>query len=191
MKNIFTSLIIILFILFYSFSFAQTQVGPKVGLTAYQLISGGNNGIKTGLYAGGFFDYELNNKLNLQLDVAYVQKGSKDKSRSTILNYLEFSPKAKFFTNINKGNKGFYISTGFGFNFLLEDKIELNDEVVVEELGLKGFDFSLQLGIGYKFKNNISLDFKVVDGSLTTASSENTDLRNVGANLTISYGFDL
>lgn len=191
MKNYLALLITSVVILFSSCCSAQIQLGPKAGLTGYQLISGGNNGVKLGLYAGGFLDYELNNKLNLQADVAYVEKGSKDEQRKTLLNYLEFSPKAKFFTNINKGNRGFYIATGFGFNFLIDDKIKINDEVAVEELGLNSFDLSLQFGIGYKFKNNLSLDFKIIDGSLTTASSENSNLRNIGANITVAYGFDL
>jgi hypothetical protein len=34
---------------------AQLQAGPKAGLSGYQIITGGNDNFRFGLYAGGFF----------------------------------------------------------------------------------------------------------------------------------------
>ena len=187
MKKIVVLIAVIIFS--FQFSQAQLQVGPKVGLTGYQLISGGNDGVKMGLLVGGFVDYELNNKFNLQADIAYVEKGSKDGDTKTHLNYISFAPNIKIFTKI-EDNRGFYISTGLGFNFLTTEKITFDGEEIANDLGLNTFDLSLQLGIGYKFDNDLSIDLKVVDGSLTTASSEIDNLRNIGANLTLAYGFD-
>jgi hypothetical protein len=65
---------------------------------------------------------------------------------------------------------------------------------------MDSFDFSFQLGIGVKLKTNLSIDFKFIDFSLTKTSFEFTDFynndlraefRNIGANVTLAYGFDL
>jgi len=178
---------------------AQIQIGPKLGVTGYQVISGGSDALGVGIYAGGFFDYSLNAKTNLQLDIAYVEKGSEEGKNINTFNYLEFSSKFKFFTNNKENNTGFYVSSGLGFNLLLDGKVEKENFIIPKE-DLNSFDFSLQLSIGYKTNKNLSIDFKLIDVSLTTTDFEFVDnnnntlqfnLRNIGANFTLAYGFDL
>lgn len=191
MKKILLSLLVIITAI--PLSYAQLQAGPRAGLTGYQIITGGNNNFRFGMYAGGFLEYKQSEKQNLQLDIAYVQKGAQDKDLGIVtkLDYLEVSPKVELFTKANADNRGFYISVGFGFNVLINDEVVLGEQSIYEDLGLKTFDLSLQLGLGYKLQNNLSVDLKLLDGSLTVASSEIDSFRNIGANLTLSYGFDL
>ena len=169
---------------------AQLQVGPKAGLSIYQVTRGGNDNFRLGIYAGGFIEYEVNKKVNFQTDVAFIQKGSKEGERAVKLDYIQFSPTIKLFTRI-ENNRGFYILTGLGFNLLLKDEITFNNSSLANNLDVKSFDTTLQLGLGYKFDSNLTLDFRMLDGSLSSIASGIKNVRNIGGSITLAYGLNL
>jgi opacity protein-like surface antigen len=145
---------LILFLLISSNLFAQTFGGGVLaGLSASQLdgdLSGGYH--KAGFCAGVYTNAKLNNYIDAQLELRYVQKGSNSNSKETEipykskLNYIELPVYLKY----NFWDK-FSANIGLAAAYLqkaTEDKDGVGDEPADPEFN--PFEFSGLAGVEYQ-----------------------------------------
>lgn len=159
MKLIFTSLCI----LYSAIISAQNFDAGLIGGFSTSQVSGDNlSGYnKFGSRFGAYISYPLNKKINYQLEMQYLQKGSKkpysENSPETYffeLNYIELPATLNY-----QVKKGIYIESGIGTAFLVDYKEQ--DEITdinTDKPNTLAFDFLL--GMQYDFKKKLKLNIR-------------------------------
>ena len=159
MKAIFTSLCILCF----AITSAQNFDAGLIGGFCTSQVSGDNlSGFnKLGSRFGAYISYPINKKMNYQLEMQYLQKGSKkpysENSPETYLfelNYIELPSTLNY-----QVKKGTYIESGIGTGFLVgyKEQDEITD-INTDKPNTFALDFLL--GIQYEFKKNIKLNIR-------------------------------
>ena len=181
-----TILIIALLIVVANNAFSQFTVGPKAGLNLTKEYAGqkmfdeGRN-FKNGLNLGLFGCYEMNDKLDLQVEMLYSQQGYKTdislwdwsgdwaasgfKASSHYLNVpllLKYYPFKRFY--IEAGPQiGFCLDS----SFLLEND-EVDDALKKMNTDYHKVDFSLAGGLGFHIGNGFSINVRYNHGFTKT-----------------------
>ena len=159
MKTIFTSLYLLCFAMTSAQNFDAGLLG---GFTTSQVTGDNLSGFdKLGARFGAYISYPINKKMNYQLEMQYLQKGSKkpytEKSPETYLfelNYIELPVSLNY-----QVKKGIYIESGVGTAFLVSYKEQ--DEIADinrDKPNTLALDFLL--GIQYQFKKNLKLNIR-------------------------------
>ena len=208
MKKFFTLLFIL--VAFVSFSQAQIQIGPKVGLNIASIAGsdatdyfGESLDSRTGFNGGIFFMYQFNKMFAIQPEVYYTMKGASKKIEgvdvSVKLDYVEVPLFLKFVIPVEGSNVRPVIFAGpaLGFNMSAKVKGESGEgsaEVDIKDY-VKSTDFSLIFGGGVGFMvgtNELGADVRYILG-LTTWDDEADplDVKNNVINFNVYFGFSL
>ena len=161
----------ILFILLLSISnisFSQSfNAGILTGINASQISGDGYQGFnKAGLLIGAYTNIDISEKVNLQLELNYSQKGSRDNILPSEgdtdffllrLNYIEIPVLARF------KYKKFIFEGGLYYAQLISEYLE--DEngpfEIPEELNqFKNFDFGGSIGIYFSLTENLLMNWR-------------------------------
>ena len=159
MKVIFTSLCILCF----SITSAQNFDAGLIGGFCTSQVSGDNlSGYnKLGSRLSAYISYPINKKMSYQLEMQYLQKGSKktytEKSPETYLfelNYIELPATLNY-----QVKKGIYIESGLGTAFLVgyKEQDEMAD-INRDKPNTLALDFLL--GVQYQFKKHLKLNIR-------------------------------
>lgn len=127
MKIIFTFLFTLAVI--YTVHAQSFEGGLKAGMTVSQVAGDGFSGFhKAGFYAGGWVALKLKPTMSLQMDLAYIQKGSAQQADETLavpqyllrLNYVELPLVVQY--HIDR----ITVEAGLSFDFLAGQKETIN-----------------------------------------------------------------
>ena len=159
MKSIFTSLCILCF----AITSAQNFDAGLIGGFCTSQVSGDNlSGYnKLGSRFGAYINYPINKKMSYQLEMQFLQKGSKkpytENSPETYLfelNYIELPATLNY-----QVKKGITIESGLGTAFLVDYKEQ--DEITdinTDKPNTLALDFLL--GVQYDIKKNLKLNIR-------------------------------
>ena len=159
MKSIFTSLCILCF----AITSAQNFDAGLIGGFSTSQVSGDNlSGYnKLGSRFGAYINYPINKKMSYQLEMQFLQKGSKkpytENSPETYLfelNYIELPATLNY-----QVKKGISIESGLGTAFLVDYKEQ--DEITdinTDKPNTLALDFLL--GVQYDIKKNLKLNIR-------------------------------
>jgi hypothetical protein len=163
--------ILLIICIIFSLNKTYTQEfngGLIAGLSTSQVsgdMLGGFN--KLGFLIGGFTKRKINNKLNLQFEITYIKKGSrnpninKDNIQEISLSYIEipFGISIKQKNNID-------IETGILSGVIINSKV--NDYYGLRDIenDFKKYDFGIFAGINYYLKDNIILNTRISNSVL-------------------------
>ncbi|PDH49377.1 MAG: hypothetical protein CND86_00060 [Bacteroidetes bacterium MED-G21] len=159
MKAVFTAI----FILCFAITSAQNfDAGLLGGFSTSQVTGDNLSGFnKLGSRFGAYISYPINKKMNYQLEMQYLEKGSKkpftENSPETYLfelNYIELP------TTLNyQVKKGISIESGIGTAFLVDYKEQ--DEIAdINTDKPNTFAIDFLLGVQYQFKKNLKLNIR-------------------------------
>ncbi|MCH7732529.1 MAG: PorT family protein [Candidatus Marinimicrobia bacterium] len=182
-----------------------TGKGVKVGLNLANVagddVEDANS--KIGFAVGGYLTYEINEKLSIQPEVMFSQKGYKIEEKldffgvtmsmkGTIgLNYLDVNPLVVYSLNEN-----LRVLAGPSFGLFLngKSKIELDidgeseeEEEDIESDDLNGMDFGLIIGAGYNL-GIVEVEARYSLG-LKNAYDEDIDMKNNVFQIVVGYSF--
>ena len=159
MKTVFTSLCLLCLTMTSAQNFDAGLLG---GFSTSQVTGDNLSGFdKLGARLGAFISYPINKKMNYQLEMQYLQKGSKkpytENSPETYLfelNYIELPISLNY-----QVKKGIYIESGVGTAFLVgyKEQDEITD-IDTDKPNTLALDFLL--GIQYEFKKNLKLNIR-------------------------------
>lgn len=151
-------LITFLLVIFYSNLFSQTFGGGVIaGLSASQLDGDRSSGYnKAGLTAGVYTNTALNKYIDAQLELRYVQKGSKSNTKDNSLfylsklNYIELPLFLKY-SFLDKFSANIGLTAGY-----LQKSTENKDGGdLPADPEFNKFEFSGLAGVEYEFVNNL------------------------------------
>ena len=159
MKSIFTSLCILCF----AITSAQNFDAGLIGGFSTSQVSGDNlSGYnKLGSRFGAYINYPINKKMSYQLEMQFLQKGSKkpytENSPETYLfelNYIELPATLNY-----QVRKGISIESGLGTAFLVgyKEQDEITD-INTDKPNTLALDFLL--GVQYDIKKNLKLNIR-------------------------------
>lgn len=159
-------LIYILAISISSSLFAQDFHGGVLGGLATSEVSGDrlNGPHKAGLYLGGFVNRYFSPRSSLQMELNYVQKGSREnpteknayQSYKLRLNYIEIPVSYKY-----DFSKNGTLETGLALGVLVHYYEEANGSEQVAGAGdFETFDFSFNIGAYYTLVENLRINVR-------------------------------
>ena len=171
---------------------AQSEAGtvflkPLVGINV-STITEGNGESKVGLAAGAEFGYQLSDNFALTVGAIYSMQGAKNDEAKYNIEYINIPILANAYIT-----KGLAVKVGIQPGFKTKGKINANgisvdDELFDEDMKVKGFDFSIPVGMSYEFS-----DF-VIDARYNWGVSkmvDGFDSKNSVFQFTLGYKFAL
>lgn len=175
------SSLLILFLLSSLFTNAQVfNAGVMVGISGSQVEGDGYGGYnKLGFIVGGFTNTEISEKLSTQLEIYFINKGSKkiphpDKNDFDAfdlnINYIEVPVSLRYHFNKFLFEGGLYASKFLSYS--------MSDEFGERNTGdypFKSFDFGGFLGINYKINNNFIFNLRSKNSLTPIRDFENYD----------------
>jgi hypothetical protein len=154
-------------LLLFTFStFAQKRfvAGVKAGLSTSQVEGDTYGGFdKAGLDAGIYVNGKLKEKWTAQMEIIFIQKGSKHNSNAENndytyyylgLNYIEVPVLFQYH------QKKFLIEAGPAFGYLINSKEYNENGEVFMALPFNSYEISAGLGISYAITKNLSIDWR-------------------------------
>ncbi|MFZ0598174.1 MAG: porin family protein [Flavobacterium sp.] len=160
----------------FGFTNAQsTRFGVKGGLNLSNIVGGDVDGTKSlvGFHVGGFAEIKIADKFAIQPELLYSAQGFTAEERLFVnefdvkLNYLNIPVLAKYYI-VPK----FSVEAGPQLGVLLSAKSDGND---VKD-GFKSVDFGFNVGAGFHFTEDLSINLRYTIGISPIA--ENSDVDN-------------
>lgn len=215
-----TRIIQTIVILFFGATLSQAQIGIRAGVNlADWSISGGDSQDEVvdsdrttfliGLNIGLTLEFPLSESLTLQPEIHFIQKGVKDKSRSSdpiqyeskiLINYVEFALMARYNVLDFGESSGLYLGLtpyfGYGLSAELnyeDDEQSFDFKLIFDEFSfLKRIDYGIGLGLGLNF-GNAYLDARYNLGIANIFDRGDTDsdqkIHNRGILIGLGYRF--
>lgn len=185
----------IMAILVFGFANAQkTRFGVKGGLNVSSYTGGNYYDAKSliGFHVGGFAEIKVIERLAIQPELLFSTQGAKmeypgESDYDSKLNYLNIPVLAKFFIT-----KEFTVEAGPQIGFLLSAKDDGEDAKDF----YKTTDFGFNLGAGYSFTDNLSVNLRYTVGLSNIADYETDNVedfldspKNSNLALSLAYKF--
>ncbi len=191
----------IVFFLFSQNVFGQIELGVKGGFSLVNLkgiavnVAPGefisfDNSIKPSFHFGGFGIYEITEKLNLQGEFIYFNKGAKSKEATLSLHYISIPVLVNYEVYDN-----LYLQGGPEIGFLMAARTKIGGT----NFDLKGFynnavDFTLNLGAKYQLNSELHIGMRYALGLSDLRDDDNGDLAslkflNRGLHISVGYRF--
>lgn len=178
MKNCYTS--VILFILFSIQMQAQVfNGGLKAGMVVSQIAGDGFSGFeKVGVNGGFFIQYYLKPKVSLQMELAYIQKGSSHHSAPDDpasmsyllrLNYIELPLLFQYHLD------PIVFEAGLSMDFLAGQLEEINSQPNDQGDAWEKMNLASVLGVQYKLSKKWSLSIRSIN-SINSIRKESVPL---------------
>jgi opacity protein-like surface antigen len=154
----------------------QTRFGIKGGLNLSTVVGGDVDNTKTlvGFHVGGFAEIHVVEKFFIQPELLFSAQGTKfdgdfGNDGDVKLNYLNIPVLAKYYIV----DKKFSVEAGPQLGVLLSAKAEGTD---IKDL-TRSVDFGFNLGAGYSFTDNLSVNLRYTIG-LSPLSDKDIDSEN-------------
>jgi hypothetical protein len=135
---------------------SDISFGLKGGLN-FALITGDdtdNFDGRAAFHIGGIVEVPISEKFSFQPEILYSSQGDKMTEEgmdiSFKLDYLNLPLIAKYYLT-----EGFSLEAGPQIGFLLSSKVEAEGISIDIKDVMKGIDFGLNFGVGYKLENNL------------------------------------
>lgn len=179
---------------------AQIRFGAKLGGNFYTL--GGddtkNSDIKNkvGFHFGGLVNIPVSEHFSVQPELTYSIQGAKFENYNNVnndrininLNYLNLPVMLQF-----TSDGGFYGELGPQVGFLISAKEDYkigttSGDIDIKD-NLKGIDFSLNAGFGYKLSSGFGVSARYSVGVINISDSPTGDLKNRGFQIGVFYMF--
>ena len=152
--------------------------GLILGLSGSQVAGDGYSGYnKLGFMGGGFVNFQLLNLLNLQMEIEYVQKGSRHNPDAGIgdlssyklnLDYVEVPLLLKFgFLKL------FKLELGVATSFLVNSYEEINGNSISSR-PFQSTNYSTIVGLSYSFSKKFTASFRTSDSFTSIRKTTNT-----------------
>ena len=165
MKHLFFILILCLGVL--SVTSQNIKIGAIAGINASQVGGDGLSGFnKAGLVLGGFADLDVSEKINVQFEIIYSQKGSRKNPKTDEgdteffllqMDYIEVPIMVRY------RNKKFTYDGGFYVGQLVNDHLEDENgpfSIPPRFNQLKDQDFGVLIGLNFNFTENIIMNWR-------------------------------
>ncbi|SDH51209.1 porin family protein [Myroides phaeus] len=175
-----------------AFSFtanAQTpdvKIGVKGGLNIATLTGEGSSSL-TGFNIGGVAEIFVNEKFSVQPEILYSTQGAEysifKKDIKAELHYINVPVMAKYYVY-----EGLNIQAGPQFGFNVKSELDGKD---IKDM-TKGFDFGLNLGLGYELPVGVFFDARYNFGLTDTFKSQagvKSDTKNSVFQISVGYKF--
>ena len=143
------------------------KIGAIAGINASQVGGDGLSGFrKAGLVLGGFADLDVSEKINLQFEIIYSQKGSRKNPKTDEgdteffllqMDYIEVPIMARY------RNKKFTYDAGLYIGQLVNSHIEDENgpfSIPPQNNQLKDQDFGFLIGLNYNFTENLIMNWR-------------------------------
>lgn len=173
---------------FMSTQAQEVRFGAKAGLNLANVTGEQNTKIKAGLLAGVLAEIKFSDQLALQPEIVYSSQGAKsDNSDSTLrLNYLNIPLMAKFYPM-----ERLSLQAGPQIGFLMGAKAKTPFSTTDVKDNYKSVDFSLNLGLGYDFTENIFADARYNIGlsNFNDVKTNTEKYRNSVIQFSVGYKF--
>jgi hypothetical protein len=187
----------------------QSNFGIKAGATFGKFVPENSSTefqYLLGFYAGGFYDFKIEEQWRFQPELLFALQGSKITSRDNVItdingNRLPGTSTFNFQYELYELtisiplivklylSKKFYLESGPQFGFIIDRNLtssqvllDGNDNSFVNE-GNGNFDFGVGIGAGYDISQNISLNFRAYNGLV----KRNGGFKSLVFNLGIEY----
>lgn len=148
--------------------FAQNiNIGVVAGVNASQVAGDDFSGFKkAGLVVGGYADFYVSEKINLQFEILYSEKGSRKNPKTDEgdteffllqMNYIEVPLMIRYRNNNFTYEAGLYLSQ------LINDHLEDENgpfEIPPETNQLKSRDFGFLIGLNYNFNEHLIMNWR-------------------------------
>ena len=189
MKN---SLLFLVFVTSLSIFGQNGSMGFKGGFNFSTLVGDNTNEVegRTAFHVGLMVEVPITDRIFIQPELLYSSKGFKGDFDGSNLdnrfNYLDFPLLFKYFLtdefNVVIGPQG----------SLLLSAVSSSDSRKDETInGIKGVDFGLNLGFGFKFKSNFAFDVRFSPGLSNINDRDNFDDINKNSTFLLSVGYFL
>lgn len=173
--------------------------GPMAGVNFTTLSNKDNTSTKTGLAAGGFFNYSSKKWFGIGVQVLYNQLGTKltDTKDEINLNYLQVPLLATYYFNGGSTVGSFRpkLFAGPHVNFLLNAKNKDGNELNPNGAVYKDADFGITLGGGFNYaiadRTWLNFDVRYGVGLTDATKSVNSDIMNRGVGINLGVSFPL
>jgi len=163
----------------------DVKLGVKLGVNVSS-INGNQDNLDpdTGFVLGATAEVSLTEKFSIQTELLYSEQGAKSRGNFIYdLNYITLPVMAKYYIV-----KGFSVEAGPQFSFLVKDElISDNNNSASANTNAENFDFSANLGLGYKLDNGIFFQTRYNLGLV--AISETPDVKNGVFQMTLGFQF--
>ncbi|WP_212002876.1 porin family protein [Chitinophaga sp. HK235] len=172
---------------------AQTvKFGVKGGLNLAKLTNTDNAKTRASFYAGGLVNLALNESWAIQPELLYSGQGTKVKT-STILGTLESTVKTDYI-NIPVMVQysivpAFYLEAGPQLGILAGAKQKIGSKSYDVKDQMKGIDFGIGVGFGYKFDMGLGVSGRYNFGLTNIEDSGNGNSKNSVAQIGLFYMF--
>ncbi len=172
MKNLLLILIVVFFI-FTSSTAQKIKYGFKIGINIANIIGDETDDLNTIrlLHTGAVAEIMISDEFSFQAELLYSAQGAKSDYIETLgevifshtsvnLEYINVPLLAKFYIvdglSLEAGPQvGFLLTADREFGKIDNREIELGEEDILDEI--KGIDFGLNFGLGYKLDREIFL----------------------------------
>jgi len=163
--------------------------GVAVNANPGQIVSF-DNSIKPSFHFGGFGIYEVSEKLNLQGEFIYFNKGAKSKEATLSLHYISIPILVNYSVYDN-----LYLQIGPEIGFLMAARTKIGST----NFDLKDFynnavDFTLNLGAKYQLNSELHIGMRYALGLSDLRDDDNGNLAslkflNRGLHISVGYRF--
>lgn len=157
--------LLVLFCVLTLSSYAQEFKGGLLGGLATTEVSGDRlqGPHKAGVYAGVFVNRQFTPKSSMQMELNFIQKGSRENPDSANayqsyllrLNYIEMPVHYRFHFIEKAALEG-----GFSLGVLLNSYEEANDSEAVSATAFNSTDLSINIGVFYEFIENFKINVR-------------------------------
>lgn len=176
-------------------TFAQHEVGswtvqPKIGMNIATLTKADDSESRIGLAVGAEAEYQLTDIFSLTGGLMYSMQGCEWSEGGSTLKYKLDYINVPILANVYVV-KGLAVKLGIqpAFKVNAEAKYSRGSADASDDLdGVKGFDFSIPVGLSYEYKNFV-LDGRYNWG--VTKVSDDADSKNSVFQITLGYKFNL
>ena len=191
------SLLILLFACSFLFQSCSIVFGtlsrraiPAFAIAAADLHGRGSSYDPVGINAGVIVPVaQLNESTSFRPELNISMQGAKytdyNVSGTVHLLYANFPMMLRY-----QNNSGFFGEAGVQPGFLLRAKDRFNGNTLDYGNEVNKFDFGIPVGVGYEFKNNLGLGFRVIQGLTNVDGNNTTKTHNFVMALRFTYRFD-
>lgn len=178
----------------------ETTFGVKAGINFANLGGDADGDAITSLHAGGVVEIGISEKFSFQPELLFSAQGSKSEYNEDgfsaedklKLNYINIPLMAKFYVA-----EGFSVEAGPQIGFLLSANAEgketfeggsISYEQDVKD-SVKGTDFGLNLGFGYKLEGGLNFGARYNLGLSNVSEEDDAEVTNGVFQISVGYFF--
>ena len=183
---------------------SQTEFGVKSGLNFSKYsksVFGAEYQYRIGFYAGGFFNYKINDKFKLQTELLFAQQGSNLVIKDVVIREFpdQVPVRGDFKSKIIESTIAIpilaqyyvadkiYVEAGPQFGFIIKREEEITESPIddpsfnnVSEFDYDSFSLGFSIGSGYELNEKLTFNFRYYFGLLERDLDVKLSVFNLG-----------